>query len=139
MMHPPGHVVVFPYYDLRFVRTTLQYDPAEKYKWFLQKECLKRSYPAYFEFPGSRNLPADIAPVPQEQSDAMDRQAQEFVYSDKSVVFGALKYLALPNKVLLLLSTMFRPLRNSRSWLFVPLLLMVKTHQAQRAFVKQSK
>lgn len=139
MMHPPGHVAVFPYYDLRFVRATLQYDPAEKYKWFLQKECLKRSYPAYFEFPGSRNLPADVAPVPQEQSNAMDRQAQKFVYSDKSVVLGALKYLALPNKVLLLLSTMFRPLRNSRSWLFIPLLLMVKTHQAQRAFVKQSK
>ncbi len=139
MMHPPGQVVVFPYYDLRFVLATLRYDPAEKYKWFFQKECLKRSYPAYFDFPGSRNMPAEMAPMPQEQSDALDRQAQQFVYDDTAAVFGALKYLTLPNKVLLLLSTVFKQLRNRRSWLFVPLLLLVKTHQAHHAFIARSK
>lgn len=139
MMHPPGQVVVFPYYDLRFVLATLRYDPAEKYKWFFQKECLKRSYPAYFDFPGSRNMPAEMAPMPQAQSDAMDAQAQQFVYGDTAAVLGTLKYLALPNKVLLLLSTVLRPLRNRRSWLFVPLMLLVKTQQGHRPFVRRTK
>ena len=139
MMHPPGQVVVFPYCDMRFVTATLQYDPAEKYKWFFQKECLKRSYPNYFDFPGSRNIPAEIEPIPKEQSDAIERQAQEFVYGDNSAVFGALKYLSLQNKILLILSTLFHPLRKRRNWLFLPLLLLVKTHQAQNPFVKWSK
>ncbi len=136
MMHPPGQVIVFPYCDLRFVRATLRYDPAEKYKWFLQKECLKRFYPAYFDFPGSRNMPADMVPVSQEQSDSMDSQTYGFFYDDKSTVFAALKYLNLQNKALLLLSVLFRPLRHRRSWLFIPLLFLVKTHQMRRIFVK---
>lgn len=136
MMHPPGKVVVFPYCDLGFVKATLQYHPAEKYKWFFQKECLKRSHSAYFNFPGSRNLPAEMPSLSQELSNEMERQAEEFAYADKSVVKNALKYLNLKNKILLLLSVFFRPLRRRRDWLLIPLLLLVKTQRSQKNFIK---
>lgn len=136
MMHPPGQVVVFPYCDVNFVSATLQYHPAEKYKWFFQKECLKRSYPAYFDFPGSRNMPAELSPVSKELSDAMDRHVHKFVYEDKSAVLCALKYLNFSNKILMLLSVFFHPLRSRRNWLFVPLLLLVKTQKLQYAYTK---
>lgn len=139
MMHPPGHVVVYPYYNINFIRATLRYHPAEKYQWFFQKECLRRSYPAYFDFPGSRNIPAEMKSTPKNQIDSMAREAEKFVYDDKSVVLGALKYLAIKNKILLVLSTVFRPLRSRRHWLFQPILLLVKTDQAQKSFIKLAK
>lgn len=138
MMHPAGQVVVFPYYDLGFVRATLTYNPADKYKWFFQKECLKRSYPEYFDFPGSRNLPADIAPISEEHSAMMEEQAENFAFSRFSVVAGSLKFLTWPNKLLLLFSVVCKPLRKIRSWLFVPLLLLVKTQQENRAFIERA-
>lgn len=138
MMHPPGQLVVFPYYDLGFVRATLRYHPGEKYKWFFQKECLRRFYPDYFDHPGSRNLPADIIPLSEEKSKILDKQAENFVFGSFSVVAGALKFLTLKNKALLLLLFAFSPLRKTRNWLFFPLLLLVKTHQGNIAFIKQT-
>lgn len=136
MMHPPGQVVIFPYYEMAFVRATMRYHPADKYKWFFQKECLRRSYPAYFDFPGSRNVPGVMTPLPAERSAAMDQQDDDFTFGDRSVVLAALKYLSLPNKVLLLLALVFKPLRQRRRWLLGPLLTLVKTQRSHRSFVK---
>ena len=136
MMHPPGQVVIFPYYEMAFVRATMRYHPADKYKWFFQKECLRRSYPAYFDFPGSRNVPAVMTPLAAERSAAMDQQDDDFTFGDRSVVLTALKYLSLPNKVLLLLALVFKPLRQRRRWLLGPLLTLVKTQRSHRSFVK---
>lgn len=136
MMQPPGQVVVFPYYDLGFVRATLKYDPAEKYKWFFQKECLKRSYPAYFDFHGSRNLPPDIQPLPAATTAQMDQNEDDFSYASMAVVLGTLKYLSLQNKALLLASVVFKPLRARRRWLLQPMLALVKTQQENRAFLR---
>ncbi|MFL6675148.1 MAG: hypothetical protein ACJ8LG_17895 [Massilia sp.] len=135
MMHPPGHVIVFPYYDMEFVRATLAYHPAEKYKWFFQKECLKRFYPEYFDFEGSRNLPADHPPLAEAESRSRDAVAAHFAYGDFSTIAEALKYLSLKNKGLLLLSLLSRTLRERRDWLFRPLLLLVKTQRQARIFV----
>ena len=139
MMQPPGHVVVFPYYDLGFVRATMKYHPSEKYKWFFQKECLKRSYPAYFDFHGSRNLPADMKPLPAEVSAAMDGTGEAFAYASWPVLVGALKYLSLKNKVLLLASVFIKPLRRRRAFLFRPLLALVKTNQEHSGYLEAVK
>ena len=137
MMHPPGHVVVFPYCDLQFARATLQYHPAEKYKWFFQKECLRRFYPEYFDFAGSRNLPADHVPVPRALRIARDRASESFAYRDASVLFAALKYLNFPNKILLVLAAVAPTLRRHRDWLFGPLLLLIRTRKEAEVFIER--
>lgn len=136
MMHPPGQVVVFPYYDMGFVRATLTYHPGEKYQWFFQKECLKRFYPDYFNFPGSRNLPKDLVPLPSAQSRALDDAAEKFTYGDWSVVMATFKYLRPANRVLLVLAVLFKGVRTRRGWLFGPLLSLVKTHKSHRPFLR---
>jgi hypothetical protein len=135
MTHPPGHVVVFPYCDLEFARATLEYHPAEKYKWFFQKECLRRFYPEFYDFAGSRNLPADHKPLEADVSIARDRAEDRFVYGDSTVIHDALKYLSLPNKFLLLLSGIMPGLRRRRDWLFRPLLLLVRMRKQAQVFI----
>jgi hypothetical protein len=136
MMHPPGHVVVFPYCDLEFARATLKYHPAGKYKWFFQKECLRRFYPEFFNFAGSRNFPAGHAPIPQALRDARDRANDRFAYGKPSVIFSAFSYLSLPNKILLLLSGIIPGLRRRRDWVFRPLLLLIRTRKEADVFIE---
>ena len=135
MMHPPGHVVVFPYCDLEFALVTLKYHPAEKYKYFFQKECLRRFYPEFYDFHGSRNLPAGHAPLDEATSHARDSADERYAYGDPSGVRAALKYLSLPNRVLLLLSRLAPGLRRRRDWLFRPLLLLIRTQHEARTFI----
>lgn len=136
MMHPPGHVVVFPYFDVDFARATLTYHPAEKYKWFLQKECLRRWYPDFFDFPGTRNMPKDYPPLPTATSLARGREVEGYLYGELSTVIGSLRYLSLPNKVLLLLAKAFPLLRKKRDWLFQPLLSLVSTKRHANVYLR---
>lgn len=136
MMHPPGHVAVFPYCDLDFARATFEYHPADKYKWFFQKECLRRFYPEFYDFPGSRNLPADHAPLDSAVSNARDSAEERFAYSDPAVLRETLQYLSLPNKILLLASSLLPALRRRRDWVFRPLLLLVRTRRHAPAFIE---
>jgi hypothetical protein len=62
-MLPAGHVVVCPFLDLDYVRTTLSYHPAHKHRTPLQKGSLQRYWPRYFAYPGSKAIPADF-PLP---------------------------------------------------------------------------
>ena len=137
MMHPPGHVVVFPYCDMDFARTTLRYHPAEKYKWFFQKECLKRFYPEFVDFAGSRNLPPDHAPLDMAESHARDGESERYLYGDVSTVLSALKYLSWMNRILLLLAWALPFLRSKRGWLFRPLLSLVRVQREGKIFVKR--
>ncbi len=59
-MIPAGQVVVCPFMDLDHVRVSLQFDPAEKRRTFMQRECLRHFWPRYFAIPGSHNFPSDI-------------------------------------------------------------------------------
>lgn len=136
MMHPPGHVIVFPYFDLEFTRAALTYHPTEKYKWFLQKECLRRWYPDYFDFPGTRNLPKDYAPLPAEMSLARRREVDGYLYGEMPTVIESLKYLTFPNKVLLLCAKAFPILRKRRDWLFQPLLSLVSTKRHAKVYLQ---
>lgn len=135
MMHPPGHVVVFPYCDLEFALATFKYHPAEKYKYFFQKECLRRFYPEFYDFHGSRNLPADHPPLDEATSLARDRAEERYAYGDGAAARAALRYLNLPNKLLLLASRIAPNLRRRRDWLFRPLLLLVRTQREAPVFI----
>jgi hypothetical protein len=135
MMHPPGHVVVYPYCDLEFALATLKYHPAEKYKYFFQKECLRRFYPEFYDFHGSRNLPAGHAPLDEATSRARDLAEERYAYGDPSSVRAAFKYLSLPNKAVLLLSRLAPGLRRRRDWLLRPLLLLIRTQHEAPTFI----
>ncbi|MEW6021269.1 MAG: hypothetical protein AB1807_03915 [Pseudomonadota bacterium] len=135
MMHPPGHVVVFPYCDVEFALATLRYHPAEKYRYFFQKECLRRFYPEFYEFHGSRNMPPDLTPLDEKSSRAYDQVEERYAYGDAGVARAALNYLSLPNRLLLLGSRLVPALRRHRDWLFRPLLLLVRTQREAPVFI----
>ncbi|XYJ10746.1 hypothetical protein ACSUZJ_01840 [Telluria sp. B2] len=135
MMHPPGHVVVFPYCDLEFALATLRYHPAEKYRYFFQKECLRRFYPEFYDFPGSRNLPADHQPIDEQTSRAYEEVEQRYAYDNPAATRAALTYLNWPNRLLLLASRIAPSLRQRRDWLFRPLLLLVRTQREAPVFI----
>lgn len=135
MMHPPGHVIVFPYCDIDFVRATMRYHPAEKYKWFFQKECLRRFYPEFFNFHGSRNLPIDHPAIEESVSRAMNSLENDIFYRNWKLKFRSLKYLSLKNKVLLLASPLLPAIIFKRKWLFTPLLSLVKIDAEANHFI----
>jgi hypothetical protein len=121
---------------MEFARATLQYHPAEKYRWFFQKECLRRFYPDFFDFAGSRNLPSDHKPIPSALREARDRVDERFAYADPLANFAALKYLSFSNKILFLLSAVVPELRRRRDWLFRPLLLLIRTRRKAEVFIR---
>jgi len=53
----PGHISVYPYLDLDYVKTILKYSPIERFKKSFQKQCLKKHFFKIFSYPGSHNLP----------------------------------------------------------------------------------
>lgn len=136
MMHPPGHVVVFPYCDVDFARAALTYDPGQKYKRFLQRECLQRFYPEFYDFAGSRNLPSDHMPVDKAVSLARDRAEEEYAYGDPSIIRAACRYLNFQNKAILLVSQFLPALRRRRDWLFRPLLTILRTQNQAPAYIR---
>jgi len=138
MMHPPGHVVVFPYCDLDFVRAALQVHPGDKYRHVLQKECLRRFYPEFYDFHGTRNIPKDHAPLDPGVRHARERASQNFLYGDPAVVREALPYLSWPNRMLLLASRFLPSLRRRRGWVFEPLLQLVRTRREAPTFIDRN-
>lgn len=131
MMHPPGHVVVFPYCDLEFARAALTYDPGQKYLRYLQRECLQQFYPEFYDFAGSRSLPSDHIPIDKRTSFCRRRAEDAHVYNNPSIIWAACKYLNFPSKVLLLAAKAIPSLRQRRDWIFCPLLMILRTqHQA---------
>lgn len=135
MMHPPGHVVAFPYCDREFVQATLSYHPVEKFGHSFQKVCLQRFYPEFYDFHSTRNLPAGHPPLDESESRARDAATERFVYGNSLDMLGMLKYLNLRNKALLLLTALLPPLRRKRDWLYRPLLLLSRMQRTAPAFI----
>jgi hypothetical protein len=135
MMHPPGHVVAFPYCDIDFARTALKYDPGQKYERSLQRECLQRFYPEFCDFAGSRKLPSDHPPVDKEVTFARDRAEENYLYGDASVMRAAHQYLSLSNSAILRLSQFLPALRRRRDWVFRPLLTVLRTQRQALPYI----
>ncbi len=63
---PFGKLVVFPYLDLDYVKTSLNYNPFDKMKKSIQARCLERFWPQYYSYRGSRDFPEQL-PVEGDQ------------------------------------------------------------------------
>jgi hypothetical protein len=57
---PAGHVVVCPYLDLDYLRLLLDYSSAEKCATWFQRACLREYWPAFYKYPGNRDVPNDL-------------------------------------------------------------------------------
>ncbi len=135
MMHPPGHVVVFPYCDTEFAHVALTYDPGQKFQRYLQRECLQRFYPEFYDFASSRSLPPDHAPISKEISLSRYQAQKAYVYSDTSIVWAACQYLSFPNQALLLAAKFIPNLRQRRDWVFRPLLMILRTERENVPYI----
>jgi hypothetical protein len=135
MMHPPGHVVAFPYCDIDFARTALKYDPGQKYARKLQGECLQRFYPEFCDFEGTRKLPPDHAPVDREVTLALDQAEDRYVYGDASIARAARRYLNFSNAAILWMSQFVPALRRRRDWVFRPLLTVLRTQKQALPYI----
>ncbi len=133
MMQPPGDVVVFPYLDVGFAKACLRYSPVEKYSWFFQKECLKRFWPRYYDFEGSRNLPVDMRSIPGLEIASIGRAKRIFaVLSSSASMRENLKFL---NKVIWQSLSMLKLTKTPRSWFYEKLLMLVKCEESKKVFV----
>ncbi len=135
MMHPPGHVVAFPYCDLDFARTALKYDPGQKYARSLQRECLQNFYPEFYDFEGSRKLPPNPVPVDRKVTFALEQAEDKYVYGNAAVTRAARQYLSLSNRTILWMSRFIPAVRKRRDWVLRPLLTVLHTHKQALPYI----
>jgi hypothetical protein len=57
---PAGHVVVCPYLDLDYLRLLLDFSPEDKRTTWFQRACLREFWPAFYKYPGNRDVPSDL-------------------------------------------------------------------------------
>ncbi|PID71735.1 MAG: hypothetical protein CSB34_06055 [Desulfobulbus propionicus] len=123
MMTPKGHVLVYPYLDLNFVKTCLAYSPKEKLSCFFQKICLQKFWPSYYHSYGTRNLPEGYEPLKKSKVKKRCREVKKERLNNYRAIIGVLKYLNFKNKVLFLF---LWPLFGHRDWLYGKLLELEK-------------
>lgn len=90
-MVPAGHITVFPYFDLDYVRTTLRFNPLEKIDRFIQDRCLAEFWPRYYAFAGTRRIPPDCKPVDQSSLIARRVGCLRQLYSEMGGGFSAVR------------------------------------------------
>lgn len=112
-----NHLVLFPYVDKNHVYKTLKYKPADKYKHFFQKRCLKDFYPNYYNFQGSRDMPSVLKPIDSDQTKKIMRAENEY-YMRENIIKLISNKLSINNRRILNLSNCFPFLSGNRSWLF---------------------
>ena len=79
---PAGHVAVYPYLDLDYIKTTLQYCPADKLHESFQKLCLEKFWPQYSLYFGSREIPPDMQPGDPAIQDRRELECLHQLYSE---------------------------------------------------------
>ncbi len=136
MMQPPGHVVVFPYYDLNFVNACMSYHPAKKLATFFQKECLKRFWPEYYDFKGSRNLPKDFSPLDDGIAKSRVKAEKDWLKNSRDVEVKLMKSLSIKNTLLRKTAKHLPVINKRRNWLFEPLSKLLKFEESSRTIIK---
>lgn len=59
---PPGHIAMYPYFDLDYLRLLLGFRSADKLTANFQRACLRKFWPDLYKYPGNRDIPADLPP-----------------------------------------------------------------------------
>lgn len=114
--HSSSHLPVYPYFDLDYVRKCLEFLPGEKYKKFLQKECLRHFHPHLYQYPGSRDLPPNLMPEPHEWTKRMRSSSLSYYLS---ALRGSDVYLRMRRSDKVLLELVLKSGINlPRNWLF---------------------
>lgn len=122
MMHPPGHVVVFPYYDLDMLENSFRYHPKEKNKIFFQKECLRQHWPSIADMEGTRKIPENIEPLPKHYMKERERSEMSFLFKDVGNQLNP--HLNFKSKIQWELSKRNPFLMEKAKWFFSPLCML---------------
>lgn len=122
MMHPPGHVVVFPYYDLDMIENSFRYHPKEKNKILFQKECLRQYWPSVADMEGTRKIPEDIEPLPRHYIQERERSEMTFLF--KGVGNQLNQHLNFKSKIHWELSKRNPFFMEKAKWFFSPLCML---------------
>ncbi len=69
---PAGHVPVYPYLDIDYVRVALEIDALAKLHQSLQGRCLEAFHPELAAVPGNRDVPADLPREGADHEEARD-------------------------------------------------------------------
>ncbi|HEX5136523.1 MAG TPA: hypothetical protein VFY93_06105 [Planctomycetota bacterium] len=108
---PAGHVTVYPYVDLDYLRAAFAIDAAAKIKDSLQHRCLAAFHPELAAVPGSRAVPPDLPRGEIRDLDALELACLRALDSDVKGVDAARLREVLPWR----LRAMHRLARRSRS------------------------
>ena len=137
MMQAPGHVILYPYYDLDYIRTCLQYHPGQRKQWSFQRQCLQRFWPAFYHQPGTRDLPADHPATDEQAYDARRDALWDRFYRSRQLLGSLDVLLDLKTRWLWRLSHLVPPLRKKRSWFLRALVHLVRCYLDTPVFLHQ--
>ena len=59
---PPGHLAVYPYFDLDYLRLLLSFTAGDKHAIKFQRATLREFWPEFYQYPGNRDIPPALPP-----------------------------------------------------------------------------
>lgn len=133
---PFGHLVVFPYLDLDYVKTSLNYNPFDKMKKSIQARCLETFWPQYYSYSGSRNFPEDLPGegdhIYKDQLAGRFKQMKKEIVSQKGLLeFN--RFLSNKAKMIFFSSCLSKKALFKREWYLMGLMELV-ARQSRNVF-----
>lgn len=89
----PGHVVVYPYLDLEYVKLLLSYAPEKRFNESLQGQCLKKYHRQIFDYPGSHSFLINVVMPYTDQNNEEISSIKDKINND------VCRYLRLKRKI----------------------------------------
>jgi asparagine synthetase B (glutamine-hydrolysing) len=132
---PAGSAPIYPYLDLDYIRTAMQFHPLRKIPPdTLQKRALQAFWPEFFAIPGSRRFPPD---VPVEGVRAMDALAAARIRAlragcDSNLLDFAREILEPRHYAAAVMAGFSSSLERRCRW-FLNRLLVLEAHRRERA------
>ncbi len=134
-MLPAGHVAVYPYMDLDYIRTALSYNPVHKFHTPFQKACLKKYWYSYYIYPGSRAIPPGMPPgnirLSNERELAYFQQSKEVLLRNNGLP-ELIKLLRKTASFQLYMALQSNWIALRSTWVFKPLMDLVSHHLEKR-------
>jgi len=131
---PPGHVPVCPYLDLDYLKLLLSFRSTEKHATAFQRACLREFWPAYYRYPGNRDVPPEMPPGSPALTNERTRRCREALWEEISTddsLAGLRELLNVKGRVRLGLSRWSTSVAKRSDWCLMPILELV-ARQARR-------